>query len=92
MNMDGGVGPPEKSLHEWRPVVTLNQCIDQRLAGIEGDACHPLHAVHRLMLAQPHCGAAVGVALSAVVHRHERRGPMMLRPIEFDSAGNPRPE
>jgi hypothetical protein len=31
-----------------------------------------------------------GVFLDFKIHRQKRRGPMMLRPIEFDAAGNPR--
>ena len=44
------------------------------------------------MLAEPDSPAAVGVRFDVVVHRHEGRGTMVLRPVELHPTGDPRSE
>jgi hypothetical protein len=58
---------------------------------MQTDAVHAFHARHGIVIAAPDGLRAVGVFLDFKVHRQERCWPMMLRPVEFDAAGNPRP-
>jgi hypothetical protein len=67
-------------------VVKLNFRFHECLAGIKADAHHALHAIHRLVLAQPHGAASIGVLLDKMIYGHEGRRPVMLRPVEFHAA------
>ena len=62
-----------------------------RIARMQANAVHAFHAAHRIVIAAPNGLRAVGVFLDFKIHRQERRRPMMLRPIEFDTSRNPRP-
>ena len=87
----GDVGPPKKRLHERRAVVGAHLEFEIRLARMQADAVHAFHAAHRIVVAAPDGFRAVGVLFDFKIHRQKRRGPVMLRPVELDAAGNPRP-
>src|SRR5882757_10604345 len=56
---------------------------------MQADAVHSLHALHRVMVAAPHGNGAIRVMLDLCLDWHERRRPMVLRPVELDTAGDP---
>ncbi len=85
------VGPPKERLDERGAVVRPHLQLDEGAAGMEADAVHPFHPRHRIVVAAPDGHAAVGVLLDLDIDRHEGGRTMMLRPVELDSAGNPRP-
>ena len=92
MHARGDVGPPEKCLHERRAVVGAHlQFDDTPLPGCRQTPCMPFMRRHRVVVAAPDGLRAVGVFLDFKIHRQKRRGAMMLRPVELDAAGNPRP-
>ena len=87
----GGVGPPQERLRQGRGVVELAPDLQVGAAGMERKAGHALGAVHAVHLADAHGLAAVGVFHDGVIHRHERGGTVVLRPVELDAAADPRP-
>ena len=50
---------------------------------------HTFHALHGIVITAPHRDGAIGMPLDLGLDRHERRRPVMLRPVEFDAAGDP---
>ena len=91
MHARGHVGPPEKRLRERRAVVGADFQFQNGFARMQADAVHALHAAHRVVIAAPDGFRAVGVRFNFDIHRQKCGGAMMLRPVELDAAGNPRP-
>ena len=91
MHTRGDIGPPEKSLRVRRPVVKPHFQFHERPARIKTDAVLAAQTVHRIVIAAPYRDRAIRASLDLVLHRHEGSGPVMLRPVEFHSARNPRP-
>src|SRR5207249_7655582 len=91
VNARGDVGPPKKCLHKGRAVVHANFEFEICTPWMQTDAVHALHPGHRIVVAAPDGLRTVGVLFDGEVHRKKRCGPMMLRPVEFDAAGNPWP-
>ncbi len=91
VHADGRVGPPQERLHQRRAVVDPHLQLDQRLARMQAHAVHPLHPQQRIMVAEPDGLRAVGVLFDVEVDGQEGGGAMVLRPIELDAAGDPRP-
>ena len=89
VNRNAGIGPPQKCLEEWSAVVDLYTGFDQSLVGVKSNPDHAFHAVHGFMLAKPDGGAAICMLLDRVIHGHERRRAMMLRPVKLHAARNP---
>ena len=85
------VGPPQERLHQGRAVIDPHLQLDQRLARMQAYAVHPLHPYQRVMVAEPDGFRAVGVLLDVEIHRQEGGRTMVLRPIELDAPGDPRP-
>ncbi|MNC02004.1 hypothetical protein D3C75_493690 [compost metagenome] len=85
------IGPPQEGLGQTGAVVELAVDFQIRLARIQGKARFAFGAVHAVNLAAPDGGAAVSVLGEPVFHRAEGVGPVMLRPVEFNAPGNPRP-
>ncbi len=86
----GDICPPKESLNEWRSVVGANFKFKKTFARMQADAMHAFHAAHRIVITAPNCFGAVGMFLDLKIYRQKRRGTMMLRPVEFNAAGNPR--
>ena len=91
VNACGNVCPPKKGLHKRRSVVGAHLDFKICASWMHTDPVHAFHACHWIVVAAPDGLRAVGVFFDVEVHRQERRGPMMLRPVEFDATGNPRP-
>src|SRR5882672_3881981 len=86
MHPDCNVGPPEKSLNERSAIEQPGSCLHYTFSRTKSDPHHPLHTVHGLVLAQPDCLASIPVFFDCVIHRHERRGTVMLWPVKLDAA------
>jgi hypothetical protein len=56
---------------------------------VEANAVHALHAGHGIMIAAPNRLGAVSMRFNFEFDGQESGRAMMLRPIEFDAAGNP---
>ncbi len=84
------VRPPEERLHQRRAVVRPHFQLDQSLARMQTDSVHAFHPRHRIVVAKPYGFRSVRVLLDVEIDRQEGGGAMVLRPIEFDSARNPR--
>ena len=75
-----------KVCDERRAVVGADLEFDARLARVQADAVHALHAaigswsLHQTVTLPSACSSI------SIVHRHERRRPVMLRPVELDAA------
>ncbi len=85
----GDVGPPEERLGERGAVVEAGAEFDERGSGAEADAVHAFEAVERVVLAHPDGARAVFLIFDVDVGGHEGAGAVVLRPVEFDAAGNP---
>ena len=84
------IRPPQKRLHVGRAVVGADLHLEQRATGVETDPVHPFHAGEGIVFREPHRHRAVGVVLDGDIGRHERRRPMVLRPVELDPSAHPR--
>ena len=87
----GQIVPPHERQRRIGAVVDHRFYLDQRTSRIDGDARHAAHAVEGLRLAHPAGHGAVGILDGRRLRRHKRSRPVMLRPVEFDAAGHPRP-
>ena len=56
----------------------------------EGETCHAFLMEHAFHFTYPYRDTAVGVFFDGRIYRHIGAGTMVLRPVEFDTAGNPR--
>ena len=83
------ISPPKEFLGEWRPIVCADLQFKKCAAGMEANTMHAFHASHRIMIAAPNGLGTVGMVFNFKIDRQEGCRAMMLRPIEFDAAGNP---
>ena len=90
VHLHGGVGPPEKGLRHVGTVIQAPLDFKIGTARAQRKACHALLVKHFFHLTHPYTHAAVGILLNAGVYGHEGGGAMVLRPVEFDAARNPR--
>jgi len=67
---DSGVGPPEKSLRQWRAIVEMSFDLKIGFARTKGEASSSLLMEHPLILVDPHRDTAVGILFNRCVHRH----------------------
>ena len=84
------VRPPQEGLRHRRAVVELSPDLDVRLVRIQREADDPLRPVHLVHVVHEKRPASVRVFLNHMVHRHKGCRPVMLRPVEFDPARDPR--
>ena len=84
------IRPPEESLHVIGAVVCAGFQLQHGSSRMQANAVHPLHAGHRVVLAEPHRGRTIGVMFDGNIRRHEGGWPVMLRPVELDSSADPR--
>ena len=85
------IRPPEKRLRKRRAVIELHVDFQVCPVGKQRHRRHSLGAEHVFDLADEDAAASVRVFPYFAVHRIERARPVMLRPIEFNPAGNPGP-
>jgi hypothetical protein len=57
---------------------------------VQADTNHALHASHGIVLAHPDCGASIFTMLDRMLDGHVGGWAVMLGPIEFNPARNPR--
>ena len=86
----GDVRPPEEGLHVVGAVVQPRPELDEAAVGGERDAVHPFHAREGVVVAAPDRHGSVVVGLDVGVGGQEGGGPVVLRPVELDAAGDPR--
>src|SRR5665213_2849991 len=89
VNARSHVGPPKKTLRQRRPVIGAHLQLDDRAIGMQAYPVHPLHSAKGVVVAQPYRLGAVRVFFNFKLSRQKRGGTMMLRPVEFNAAGNP---
>ena len=85
------IGPPEERLRKRRAVVQPHFQFEYSAPWVQADAVHPLHALHRIVIAAPDGDGAVLRSFNLRCNRHERRRSVVLRPVEFNAARDPRP-
>ena len=56
----------------------------------KGEACHALLVEHAFHFAYPYRHASIGMLFYGGIYRHIGTGAVMLRPVKFDAAGDPR--
>ena len=88
----GGVFPPEEGVLLRGAVGQLDPGFQVGAVRAQHNAHHVLHAVHRLMLAQPADYAAVRAFLGGEVTGHKAGSPVMVGPVKLHPAGNPGPQ
>ena len=91
MHARGDIRPPQKSLRERRAIVGAHFEFDDPPARMQADPVHAFHAAHRIMIAAPDGYCAVGVLFDFKIRGQKSRRAVMLRPVEFNAAGDPRP-
>src|SRR5436853_6308003 len=90
MNVNRGVCPPEKRLRERCAIVKPDLKFKIGFARVQADAMHALQTVHWVMIGTPNGAGAVSVFLKQELDRHECGRAVVLWPVEFDTARNPR--
>ena len=85
------IRPPQEGLRHAGAVVELADDLYVRLPGIQADLRDSLGAVHLIHVMQQHGYAAVLVLQCHIIHRKEGGRSVMLRPVELNASGNPRP-
>ena len=86
------VGPPQEVARRGVAVEDFAGDFNQRPVRVERKAGHYLQAAHRLGLAQPDGLRPALLGLNVDVDRHKGGRAMVLRPVKFNSAGDPRPQ
>ena len=90
MHTSDNIGPPKESLGERCPVVRPHLEFDDLAARMQANPVHALHSLHRVVVGAPDRQGTIRVVLDLRVHRHERCGPVMLRPVKLHPTRNPR--
>ena len=81
--------PPEEGLRNIGVVKKLSLDLDISLVRIESECPHTLCTVHLVNLTNIYGSRAVLSFLIVIIHRTVSTWPVMLRPVEFDTAGDP---
>ena len=89
VDMHRRVGPPEERLRLGGPVRQANPDFEKGAIGVEREAMPAAGAEHPLQLGAPDRGGSVVVRLDCPVERLEGARPVMLWPVELDSAADP---
>ena len=87
----GGICPPEEGLRHGGRVVELALDFEHGASGTKHEPGHAFLVEHPFAFAHPHHGGAVRPAFDAEIDRQESARTVVLRPVEFDAARNPRP-
>ena len=82
--------PPQKCLRKRCPVVKLSPDFDISFSRIQGKGSHYSCAVHLIHISHQQCHTAILMGFCQMIHRHVCRWTVMLRPVKFDTTGNPR--
>ena len=90
VRMDGRVRPVEERLRQLAVVAEVEIHFQAGRVRLQAEADFRPHAVAFLRFRDPDRGGAVGAAFDAIVRRHKRRRPMMMREIPLHAAGHPR--
>src|ERR1035437_4026840 len=88
--VNGGIGPEMEALRERRGIEEADIDFEQSLVREERQAERAFEVPHRFDFAEPKGAAAVRIFGDRVIGRAVGAGPMVLRPIELDAAGQPR--
>src|ERR1039457_1079990 len=88
--MHGGGGPKMETLRERRGIEEANVDLKQGFVREERQAQRAFKVQHWLNFAEPKGAAAIRVFGGGVIDWAVSAGPMVLRPIELDAAGQPR--
>ncbi|SSN10131.1 Uncharacterised protein [Klebsiella pneumoniae] len=86
------VGPPQEMARRGVTIEDLASDFNQRAVRIERKPGHNLQTAHGLRFPHPYGLRAVFSLLNRKIDRLKGRRPVMLRPVKFDSAGDPGPE
>src|SRR3984885_11594470 len=89
VDANANIGPPKECLRERRPIVEPDLRFHQRFARMQTDPNHPLHAMHRLVFAEPNGLAAIGRFFNFPMDWHIGGRAVVLRPIELHSTRYP---
>ena len=80
------IRPPEKSLWDGCRIVQFSLNFQHCTSRTQGKTCHSFLMEHPFTLAHPNNSTAVGTPFNCIVDRQERTRPVMLRPVELDTA------
>ncbi len=83
------IGPPQKRLRSWRPIVQLYVDLQVGLAWVERETSRHFRPIHAVDFADPDRFAVITVRPDAILDRSERIRTMMLWPVELDPTRNP---
>ena len=86
----GRVCPPQEGLGHIGAVIKHAFDFEVSASRTQGEACHAFLVEHPFHLAYPYRYASVGILFDGAIYRHIRAGAVVLRPVEFDAARNPR--
>ena len=85
------VRPPEKGLRQGSGVREAPVNLQHRPFGIQAEPRRASRTVHRLPFTHPHRNRSVLGFPNFELRGRKRGGPVVLRPVELDSPGDPRP-
>src|SRR5262245_58600006 len=89
MHASRNICPPKKRLRELRAIVDANFQFEIGASRVEADAVHAFHTCHWIVIAAPNGFRAISMLFNFEIGRQKGRRTMVLRPIEFNTAGNP---
>src|SRR4051794_4161468 len=84
-----GIGPPQKCLWQGGSVIQLALYFEVGFIRIKSETGHSLGVKHLLDFIHPNGFTSITVFLDGKINGIECRGPVVLRPVKFDAAGNP---
>jgi hypothetical protein len=86
----GHIRPPEEGLSDLGAVEQPHPRLDDGAVRAQPDAVHPLHAGERVVVGAPDGDGAIGFALDRDIRWQEGAGSVVLGPVEFHAARDPR--
>ena len=82
--------PPEKSLCHWSTIVQLSTDFNICLVRIQCKACNSFCSVHLVYIIDHNCFTSIFMFCNCIVYRLISSRTVMLRPVKFNTTGNPR--
>ena len=83
------VCPPEECLCHWCTVIKLSTNLDICFVRIQSEACDSFCSVHLVHIIDHNSFASIFMFRNCIVYRLVSCWTVMLRPVKFNTAGNP---
>ena len=84
------VGPPKEGLWNRSRIIQFSLYLQYCTSRTQGKTGHPFLMEHPFAFAYPNDGTSIGTTFDRIVDRQERTRTVMLRPVKFNTTGDPR--